>query len=87
MCDCAIGVDIYGLTAHSPAQPKVCHLGAEATLIHMAAAQQDVATGEVPMQQIQTMQVCQCRSNLQSSRPEADTSMVFTLRACFVLIF
>ncbi len=58
MCDCAVGVDIYRLTADSPAQTKVCHLGTEATLVDMAAAQQDVATGEVPVQQIQTMQVC-----------------------------
>lgn len=58
MCDCAVGVDIYRLTADSSAQPKVCHLGTEATLVDMAAAQQDVATGEVPVQQIQTMQVC-----------------------------
>ena len=58
MCDCAIGVDIYRLTTHSPTQPKVCHLGTEATLVDMAAAEQDVATREVPMQQIQTMQIC-----------------------------
>ena len=77
MCDCAIGVDIYGLTAHSPAQPKVCHLGTEATLVDMAAAEQDVATGEVPVQQIQTMQICQRSSNLQSSRPEVQANMVF----------
>lgn len=58
MCDCAIGVDVYRLTANSPAQPKVCHLGTEATLVDMAAAEQDVAPCEVPMQQIETMQIC-----------------------------
>ena len=57
MCDCAVGVDIYGLTADSPAQAKVCHLGTEATLVDMAAAEQDVTTSEVPVQQIQTMQI------------------------------
>ena len=57
MCDCAIRVHIYRLTADSPAQPEVCHLDTEATLVDIAAAEQDVTTSEVPVQQIQTMQI------------------------------
>ena len=49
VCDCAVGVDIHRLAAHSPAEAEVCHLGTKAPLIHIAVAQQDIAPSEVTM--------------------------------------
>ena len=59
MCDCAIRAYIHNrLRAECSAQPKVCHLGTEPSLISITVAQQDVAAGEISMQQVLAVQVC-----------------------------